>query len=393
MQLKSNKPERNIAIDYLYSALHNFDVARSIWVLYLVMKGMSLWEVGLLEGIFHIISFLFEVPTGAAADLFGRKKTLLAGRMFLILSSLLMLYGNHFWQFAVSFSFSALSYNLNSGAEEALVYDSLKELDQVNRYLKINSRINIIVEISLGLSTFLGGLLADYSFEMCYIISVIFALLSLLPALLFYEPKQSTGKRRKQISVRKHFVDSYRVIKGNPNIIPILLYYPAVFTFATVSFYYGQEYFSTLGFRKVYISLFLLLQSGGSLLGAISCEKLVALLGRKAKYIASVLMGVSILLFGLPIPVLSIMVFVVIGYVNSVLYPIQSSLLNALLPSDQRATILSVDSMIFSAMMVIIFPACGFLADHFGFLITFSILGGLQLCFMLVLFRIKRITG
>ena len=65
------KLQRNIALDYLFCALRSFDVSGAIWVLYLIYKGLPLWQVGILEGIYHIASFLFEIPTGATADLLG----------------------------------------------------------------------------------------------------------------------------------------------------------------------------------------------------------------------------------------------------------------------------------------------------------------------------------
>lgn len=68
------KLERNIKIDYVSRFLANFDFSGAIWVLYLAYKGMNLWQIGILEGIFHVVSFLSEVPSGAAADLWGRKK-------------------------------------------------------------------------------------------------------------------------------------------------------------------------------------------------------------------------------------------------------------------------------------------------------------------------------
>ena len=82
--------------------------------------------------------------------------------------------------FAIGFTISALSYNLNSGSEEALVYDSLKKIGEEKSYLKVNSRLNLIIEISQGLATFIGGILAEYSYIYCYITVIIISLLSII---------------------------------------------------------------------------------------------------------------------------------------------------------------------------------------------------------------------
>lgn len=84
--------KRNIPIDYLYCFLKNFDVSSAIWVLYMVYRGLPLWQVGIAEGIFHVTSLLFEVPSGAVADLAGRKRVLLWGRMMSLISTVIMLF-------------------------------------------------------------------------------------------------------------------------------------------------------------------------------------------------------------------------------------------------------------------------------------------------------------
>lgn len=86
----------------------------------MVYKGLPLWQIGIVEGIFHICSFIFEVPSGAIADLFGCKNAIITGRILSILSAVVNLFANNIFIFSLSFVISALSYNLNSGSEEEL---------------------------------------------------------------------------------------------------------------------------------------------------------------------------------------------------------------------------------------------------------------------------------
>ena len=106
-----NRIERNIKTNYIYQCLRYLDMSTAIWVLYLGAKGMSLVEIGLLEAIYHITSLIFEVPSGAVADLLGRKKTITVGRLCAIISSLIMVMSNHFLGFGVGFMFCALGNN------------------------------------------------------------------------------------------------------------------------------------------------------------------------------------------------------------------------------------------------------------------------------------------
>lgn len=385
----NNKFKRNVKIDYIYCFMKNFDISSAIWVLYMVYKGLPLWQIGVVEGIFHIASFLFEVPSGALADLFGRKNVIIVGRLCSAISAVINLVSNNILGFAIGFTISALGYNLNSGSEEALVYDSLKKIGDEKSYLKVNSRLNLIIEISQGLATFIGGILAEYSYVYCYITVIIISLLSMIPAVLFNEVPMDREDSKDKVSIKKHFKVCYDIIKDNKEILKILIYFPIVFTFDTIVFFYGQQYFSELGLNKIEISLVMLFSGLFSCIGSITCEKVITVFKENTKYIISILMGVSIVMISSKNIVISIIFFGIMNYANSVLYPIQSASLNKLIPSEQRATIISIDSMMFSFTMVCLFPACGLVGDVFNLHITFFILGIIQVLLILLLINRK----
>ena len=75
---------RNIPLDYIFTFLKNLDMSTSVWVLYLAFKGMNLWQIGILEGVYHITSMICEIPSGAAAERIGLSGT------FLLLGALQM---------------------------------------------------------------------------------------------------------------------------------------------------------------------------------------------------------------------------------------------------------------------------------------------------------------
>ncbi len=391
----------NVRNDYIFCFLKNFDISSSIWVLYMIFKGMSLWQIGVVEGIYHLTSLLCEVPTGALADLLGRKKVILIGRICSAISSLICLFGGNMWHFAIAFAVSAIGQNLNSGSEEALVYDSMKMLGQENRYIKVNSRLNVIIEIAQGIATVSGGVIAEYSFTWCYIISVITAVLALIPAFLFVEPEEENEIKSEPKTIedgsvlgfhvlKEHFNISITIIRSDAKLRNILLYYPFVFTFHTIVFFYGQEFFSSLGLNMIEISIIMLFASIISILGALSSEKILTLFKHRARYFASVLMGAGIIAMSGHNLIVSVIAFGVINYANSVLYPIQSTAINELIPSGQRATIISVNSMLFSVIMIVLFPICGLIADQMNLHLTFLLLGLLQLIVMVVLGRRRR---
>lgn len=151
----------------------NLNMQSSIWVLYLAYCGMSLAEIGILEGVYH------------ATSIFG-------------------------W-FALSFMMQALGNNFNSGSEEALVYDSMKCLGREEHCMGVYGKLNVVIEISQGIATVPGGILAEYSYFSCYSVCLAIGVLALLPVSFMTEiPCGSSGKETGGVRelVVRHFKNS-----------------------------------------------------------------------------------------------------------------------------------------------------------------------------------------
>lgn len=364
-----NKLKRNIALDYISTFITNLNMQSSIWVLYLAYCGLNLAQIGFVEGIYHATSILFEIPSGAVADLLGRKKSMVLSRICIAVSCVIMLFARSFWFFALSFIIQALGNNLNSGSEEALVYDSMKYAGQEERYLRVCGRINVIIEVSQGIATVAGGILAEYSYVWCYGACLVIAVLALVPVMFMTEAPH-TDQEKRASSVREvvthHFRTCFDILWSDRRILNIIIYYSTVFAAETLLFFYSQQYYFELGYNKIQISLIMLVSGVVSCAGAVMSERLFRKLGEKIALIAALGIAVAFLGYGFGNTVISVAVFVMAGFCNSVLYPVQSELLNSLIPSEQRATLISVNSMFFSVAMILLFPLAGFLADKWG---------------------------
>ena len=170
--------KRNVGLDYVHTFLSNMNMQSSIWVLYLAYCGLHLAQIGLLEGIYHATSIVCEIPSGASADLWGRKRCMVLSNLCIAVSCVIMLFSKSFGWFAVSFAVQALGNNLNSGSEEALVYDSMKCLGQEEHYMGVYGRLNVLIEVAQGLATVAGGVLAEFSYFWCYAACVVIAVLA-----------------------------------------------------------------------------------------------------------------------------------------------------------------------------------------------------------------------
>ena len=103
-----------------------------IYALLFLDYGLSLEQFGLLNGIWAVTIVLFEVPSGALADTLGRRKLLIFAGICMVLEMVVLLVaqvnggGLMFTLFALNRILSGIAEAAASGADEALVYDSLK---------------------------------------------------------------------------------------------------------------------------------------------------------------------------------------------------------------------------------------------------------------------------
>lgn len=383
-QTIQTKLKRNIRLDYISTFITNLNMQSSIWVLYLAYCGLSLAEIGLLEGLYHAAGIICEIPSGAVADLLGRKRSMILSRICIAVSCMLMLFSRSFGLFALSFIIQALGNNFNSGSEEALVYDSMKYIGQEEQYMRVFGRLNVIIEISQGIATVAGGVLAEYSYFWCYGACLVIAVLSLIPVIFLTEaPCGQQGMRQAALGelIVSHFRASFRILRSDIRILKNIIYYSVVFAAWTLLFFYSQQYYFELGYNKIQISLILLAVGVISCLGAVISEKIYHRFQKKIVIVGTVVIGAAFLCYGFGKIVVSVIAFSAAGFFNSAFYPIQSDSLNQLIPSEQRATLISVNSLFFSVAMIIMFPVAGVIADHLGLTTVFGYIGAATMVF------------
>ncbi|VWL85214.1 MFS transporter [Oceanivirga miroungae] len=369
------KLNKNIYRNYIFWFLINFSLTHAVWVLYLTSKGFSLFQIGIMETIYHITSFTMEIPTGAIADIYGRKTSRTLGRVLNLVSLLLMLFSNNILVIAISFVFSALGNNLESGAGEALVYDSLKELKKEAEYIKIQSNSEMILQVTRAVSLLLGGYLANISYNLTYKIAAFVTLISILQSMTFTEP--SIGKVDREINIyktfKKQFIDSVSVVKNDTRISVIIICIELVASFAITSFYYSQNLLKFEGYNNFEIGIVL------AAIGVLTGILVVFTSKLEEKF------GIRNLLLFLPfinvigfilisISSLTILGMFIVNINESAMFVVSSNYLNTLIPSKQRATVLSFQSMFFSLAMIIFFPVVGKIGDIFSLNISYQFL-------------------
>ncbi len=370
----------NVKKNYFFTFLSNMTLTGGFWMIYLAFRGLSLTEIGLLEGIFHITSFGMEVPTGAVADIFGRKASRIAGRFFSLASAVMMIYSNSFLLFALAFVFSALSYNLESGAGDALVYDSLKYVGMENKYMRILGKQEAIFQATSILSLVIGGWIGSFDYFLGYSITAAICVLNLIFCFSFVEPPLENPSERGTYDFKNAFSglvlqtrESFLVIKNNKKLGFLILSTQTIMAFCTSVFFYVQNYWKNLGFDEFQIGFFLALGSGITAIIATQVHRIEKILKESGTLVVSPLIAV-ICIWGIAFTEYSVFFYIITSVIESIIFISSNDYVNKMLPSKYRATVISFSSMVFSFMMIVVFPLFGNIAENHSFKFAFSLL-------------------
>lgn len=341
-----------------------FRPAGCIWVLLLAQRGFSLAEIGLAEGVFHLVSLMGEVPSGVCADLWGRRRTLAASQIMLGVSALAMLLSQNLGGVLVAMACSALGYNLASGTREAITYDSLRTSGKSDEYLSLSSTQNMVYRLATAVATLCAGLTAQLGFRMGYGIDVILSLLGAALALSLKEPVLDGGTNDpRQIHffsrLKVHVQETGAFLKQNPRCVRLMIFNALVGALATLLGFYLQDGLRTAGAPTVLLGPLLLLVG----LGGVAGSRMSTALGRLPFHSAGLLCIVGVFSGCLMAGTGAYPVMALGGFLTTAcddgFQLLTDARLNNDIPSDRRATLLSVSSLCFSLVMVVLSPLAG----------------------------------
>jgi MFS family permease len=152
--------QRNLAGLYLVKTAKWMNLVMPIVVLFYQSNGMTMQEIFTLQAVYSATLMLLEIPTGYFADHAGRRTSILLVSLFGFGGYLLYSLSAGFWEFVMAETVLGVGMSLVSGADLALLYDSLLASDKAGRYTRYESRITSIGNFAEALAGIAGGLLA-----------------------------------------------------------------------------------------------------------------------------------------------------------------------------------------------------------------------------------------
>ncbi len=355
--------QANIWKMYLYRSFSWFMVMLPILVLFYQEQGLSMFQIVSLQAIFSVTVLLTEVPSGYLADVIGRKKSLIMGAILAAIGLGIYSIANGFVELLFAEVTLGIAAGFTSGADAALLYDSLLELQKEEQYQKIFGKYMAIGNFAEGIASILGGFLALISLRTPVIAQACVYLLAIPVAFSLKEPAKKVyhiaeGNLKEILNAAKYALIENKEVKW------LLLFGAFIGTSTFTVIWFIQPYWKEMNIPLEYFGiLWALLQftTGGFSIIAHKFSKKIRLL-----HILTFLVILDIAAFiaiGFYQALWGALIFFVFYMVRGIKTPILDDAMNKRIPSHRRATILSIQSLCMRLSFAIIGPFIGWISD------------------------------
>lgn len=245
-----NKQYSSFLRNYLLSAsLYDFIFAYAIYNVLFNIRGLSVFQISILLTWWALSAMLLEIPSGAIADYWSRKKMLVLAPLIKSLCFIIWIFAdNNFYLYAFGFLFWSTGSAFISGTSEALLYDKLASFHKEHEYEKILGKKNFYFYIALATATISGGFIASININWTLILSIIPLLLSSFFALLIKEAPKT--KSAASIDYFDYIKLAYHEVKNSKVLLLLLIYSLGI------SIFYDLEEFDQLYYQIAKLPLF-----------------------------------------------------------------------------------------------------------------------------------------
>lgn len=385
---------RRVEGTYLVLVAGNTLAASLIWgvnTLFLLDAGLSNLEAFAANAFFTVGMVLFEIPTGVVADAWGRRLSYVLGTVVLAVTTLaywaLWLAHAPFWQWAVVSVLLGLGFTFFSGALEAWLVDALTATGWTGDLEQVFGRAQVVGGIAMLVGAVGGGVLAQVTdLGAPFLVRVAALLVMTAVALAAMRDLGFTPTTaRPGEAVRGVLRASLRHGLGHRPVRWLMLAAPFVSGVGFYAFYAMQPFLLELyGDTGAYsiAGLAAAVVAGSQVAGGVLAPRLRRAFRRRTTAILLATVVSALVLAALATLTtvwVAVGVLVLWGLVDAAATPVRQAYLNDLIPSTERATVLSFDSLMGSSGGVVVQPALGRVADLGGYGASYVVGAGVQL--------------
>ena len=397
---------RRILRTYVTLTLLSTFASSFIWginTLFLLDANLTVTEAFAANAFFTAGQVVFEVPTGVVADMVGRRASYLLGSATLLASTLLYLWlwrtEGPFWAWAAVSAALGLGFSFFSGATEAWLVDGLKASGYRGTLESAFAKGQVASGFAMLSGTVAGGALAQATnLGMPYVLRA--AMLGLTFVVAYVSMRDVGFKPRRDTTVLRRMREILRSSVENgfrrPPVRWVMLAAPFGGGVAIYAFYAMQPYLLDLYGRPGsygIAGLAAAVVAGTQIAGGYAVPFLGKVFRRRTSFLlvgtvvsAAALAGIGLVSsFAAALALLAVW-----AIVFAATTPVRQAYINGLIPSEERATVLSTDNLLASAGGVAVQPALGRIADAWSYPTSYVVAGGIELLALPFLWLARR---
>lgn len=370
---------RNIPLLYLIKIFQWFMVYMPVVFLFYRENHFSVTELFVLHAIYSVIIVVLEIPSGYVADIRGRKMALVLGTFLGVVGFLAYSLSYTLLGFIIAEIVLGIGESLLSGADTALLYDTLLQQKREHEYVKTEGKITACGSLAEAMAGLFVSIVVLQPVRLDYYIQTGVALLAFVAALFLTEPKVHSVREKPGMK------DIFTIVNYTLNknrLLRNLILFSSVIGFASLTMaWFAQPIFSAVllpqnfyGYAWVGLNL---LVAGGSLLAA----RLSRFDVRKTFILITIPMSLGFIAMALSLNYWVVIAFVIFYVTRGFAHPLLKKHINEQTESHQRATVLSVRSLLIRILYSVFGPLLGYFSDHYSLKTALMLCGAM--CFVL----------
>lgn len=356
-------------------------------------NGLDMHQIMILQAVYSVSIVVLEIPSGYFADVIGRKRTLLLGCILASLGYTIYSFSFGFLGFLLAELVLGFGQSFVSGADSAMLYDSLLDNRKEKEYIKYEGRMVSIGNIAEAGAGIVGGFIAMISLRHNFYAQALLAYMAVPAAFLLVEPAKherlKTFTFRTILDVVRDSLFVNRQLRTN-------IFLSAVIGTSTLTMaWFAQPYFKHVGVPLTWYGVLWTALNLVVGFAAMTAYRVETRMGpKRTVLLIAILIPAGYLILGFASAMWALSVMFIFYIVRGIATPILKDYIHRLTSSDVRATVLSVRNFIIRLCFVLVGPAMGMMTDTYG-LKTALLFGGSVFLILALLFALlyRRYNG
>ena len=356
--------KHNILKMYFLKGVNCFMIVMPIIVIFFQENDLTITEIMILQAVYSLTIAMLEIPSGFLADSFGRRNSIFISTVFSFIGYIILSTYVGFNQYLIAEILLGIGASLISGADSALIYDTLLDLNDKNSYTKIEGKNYAIGNFSEAIAGLLGGYLAIASISLgLYLpmyIQTFVVMLSIPIAYSLVEPKRTfkIGKSLKSI-----IIIVQDTLITNKKLKWYIIYSSAIGLTTLSIAWFVQPFLSTIEMPLIYFGI---IWAALNIIAGITSYYSYLINNRNLLIIISLSITISLICLGFNISLIGLIFISSIYLFRGIITPHMRNLININTTSERRATVMSLRSFMIRLSFSLTVSILGYITDIYS---------------------------